>query len=77
MVSIQELTFQVVVLTCQAQSLINRLSVAEQNATRQKTQSGLGVRKRLYPKELKDSTAFRSWSERFVAWIDMDNGEIG
>ena len=30
----------------------------------------------LYPKELKENTSFRSWSERFIAWVAMDNEEI-
>ena len=34
-------------------------------------------KKRLYPKELKDNSSFRSWSERFLAWLSMDNEEIG
>ena len=83
MATFQELTDQVVSLIDQVQSLTTRLAVAEQNATFQQQSgaggSGSGVfdKKRLYPKELKDSTAFRSWSERFVAWVSMDNAEIG
>ena len=33
--------------------------------------------KRLYPRELKESTAFRSWAERFISWVSMDSEEIG
>ena len=73
MASLQELTAQVVALTDQIQTLTNRLSIAEQNATLQ-TQTGTrggdsGVfdKTKLHPKELKDSTSFCSWSERFVA----------
>ena len=39
--------------------------------------SGIFDKKRLYPKELRDLTSFRLWSERFIAWITMDNSEIG
>ena len=34
-------------------------------------------KKRLYPKELKDCTSFRLSSGRFIAWITMDEDEIG
>ena len=63
MASIQELTAQVVALTDQVQTLSNRLSVAQQNATLQTqmgtrgSDSGVLDKKRLYPKELKDSTS--------------------
>ena len=85
MASIGELTQQVVVLTDQVQTLNDRLVVAEQNATAAQTQgavsrgsdSGVFDKKRLYLKELKDSMSFRSWSERFLAWIAMDNADIG
>ena len=33
-------------------------------------------KKRLYPKEFKDSTSFRSWGERFIAWLAMDDDEV-
>ena len=39
--------------------------------------AGVFDKKRLYPKELKEAGSFRSWSERFLAWLDMDNEEIG
>ena len=39
--------------------------------------SGIFYKKRLYPKEIKDSTSFWSWSERFIAWIAMDNADVG
>ena len=85
MASIAELTQQVVVLTDQVQTLNDRLIVAEQKATAMQTQGGMGRgsdsgifdKKRLYPKELRDSTSFRSWSERFIAWITMDNPDVG
>ena len=41
------------------------------------TDSGIFDKKRLYPKELRDQTSFRSWAERFIAWITMDNSEVG
>ena len=39
--------------------------------------SGVFDKKRLYPKQLTESTSFRSGSELFIAWIAMDNDEIG
>ena len=87
MASLAEVTQQVVVLIDQVQTLNDRLIVAEQNATAAQAQgrggmgrgsdSGIFDKKRLYPKELRDSTSFRSWSERFIAWITMDNPEVG
>ena len=86
MASLQELTNQVVALTAEVQGLTNRLAIAEQQAGgAQQVQGnggnggGAGVfdKKRLYPKDLKDTTGFRSWAERFIAWISMDNEEIG
>ena len=85
MTSLSELTQQVVMLTDQIQVLTDRLAVAEQNTPSLQTQGAIGrgsdsgafAKKRLYPKELRDSTSFRSWSERFVAWIKMDNAEVG
>ena len=82
---IAELTAQVVTLTDQVTTLSNRLSVAEQNQALNAAQTGsmrggdAGVfdKKRLYPKELKESGSFRSWSERFLAWLEMDHEEIG
>ena len=79
MASIAELTAQVVALTTEVQSLTNRLTLAEQAVGGQSANgtggnvgggSATGVFdvKRLYPKELKETTAFRSWAERFVAW---------
>ena len=82
----QELTAQVVALTDQLQTVETRLQVAENNVTMQAQQAQTGSRggdgsvfdkKRLYPKELKDNSSFRSWSERFLAWLSMDNQEIG
>ena len=77
--SMQEVTDQVVALTDQVQVLSTRLQDAENNTTLQ-TQtgsrdgdSGVFDKKPLCPKEIKDNTSFRSWSERFVAWLSMDN----
>ena len=82
MASNVELTAQIVSLTDQIQTLTNRLSIAEQNALLQAQGSkggdaGVFDKKRLYPKELKEAGSFRSRSERFLAWLDMDNEEIG
>ena len=86
MASLQELTAQVVALTAEVQQLTGRLAIAEQAAAAQPVQGGTGGnggaagvfdKKRLYPKDLKETSAFRSWAERFVAWISMDNDEIG
>ena len=38
---------------------------------------GIFDKKKLYPREFKESASIRSWSERFLAWIAMDNEEIG
>ena len=32
--------------------------------------------KRLYPSQLKQSSSFRSWSERFLSGLEMDNADI-
>ena len=83
MASNQELTDQIIALNDQVKSLSTRLLFAEGNASMQAqggSRGGEGSvfdKKRLYPKELKDSTSFRSWSERFIAWLSMDNEEIG
>ena len=88
MASNAELTQQLVVLTDQVATLNDRLIVAEQNASAAQAQgggggmgrgsdSGIFDKKRLYPKELRDQTSFRSWSERFIAWITMDNADVG
>ena len=69
------------VLTDHVQTLTVRLLVAEQNATLQAQfgmrggggDSGIFDKKKLYPRELKESASFRSWSERFLAWISMDH----
>lgn len=81
MASIAELTAQVVALTDQVQTPIARVTVAEQNVTMSVTRTGgadsaVFDKKRLYPKELKENTSFRSWSERFIAWVAMDNEEM-
>ena len=83
MASIQKLTAQVVALTDQDHVLTDSLTVAEQSATLQ-TQTGtrgsdnvVFDKKRFYPKEMKDSTSFRSWSECFIDWITMHIDEIG
>ena len=84
--SVQEITAQLVVLTDQVQTLTARLLIAEQNATLQAqmgTRGGGGGdssifdKKKLYPRELKEAGSFRTWSERVLAWISMDNEEIG
>ena len=86
MASLQELTAQVVALTAEVQGLTGRLAIAEQAASAQQMQGGNGGggggagvfdKKRLYPKDLKDTTSFRAWAERFIAWLSMDNDEIG
>ena len=81
MASIAELTTQVVALTDQVQTLTSRVIVAEQNVTMSVARtggsdSGVFDKKRLYPKELKNNFSFRSWSERFIAWVAMDNDEF-
>ena len=81
MASIQELTAQVVALTDQAQTLTGRLQVSEQSFTAQVSKgggsdSGVFDKKRLYPKEFKETTSFRSWAERFIAWLAMDDDEV-
>ena len=78
-----ELTAQIIILTDQILTLINRVSIAEQNATLQAQggsrggDSGIFDKKKLYQKALKDGSSFRTWSERFLAWVTMDNQEIG
>ena len=85
--SLAEITQQVVSLTTEVATLTSRLAAAEQAA--QGSQKGFGKggggghggsgvfdKKRLYPKDLKDTTPFRSWADRFIAWIGMDNREI-
>ena len=80
MAYLQELTAQVVALTDQVQTLSSRLQVAEGLATLHgaggKKESGVCDVKRLYPKEFKDTSSFRFWSERFIAWLAMDNEEV-
>ena len=81
MASLAELTAQVVALTDQAQTLQTRVSVSEQNVTMSVTRtggsdSGVFDNTRPYPEEFKEHTSFRSWSERFIAWLAMDNEEI-
>ena len=39
--------------------------------------SGIFDKKKLYPKELKENTSFRTWSERFISWVSMDDADIG
>ena len=86
MASIAELTAQVVALTAEVQTLTTRWGVAEQavaTAGGQQQQgtgggsAGVFDKKRLCPKELKDCTVFRTWAERFVSWVTMDNEEVG
>jgi hypothetical protein len=38
--------------------------------------SGVFDKKRLHPKEFKETTSFRSWAERFIAWLAMDDDEV-
>ena len=82
MASIAELTVQVVASTDQVHTLMTRVAVAEQNVTmsalrtRGSKDSGIFDKKRLYSKALKENTSFRSWSERFIAWVAVDNEEI-
>ena len=85
MASNAELTAQIVSFHDQIITLNTRLSIAEQNALLQAQggskggggDSGVFDKKRLYPKDLQDGSSFRSWSERFLAWVTMDNEEIG
>ena len=81
MACLQELTAQVVALTDQVQTLSSHVQVAEGLATLHhgaggKKESGVFDVKRLYPKEFKETTSFRSLSERFIAWPAMDNEEV-
>ena len=86
MASNQELTNQLVALTDANNALAKRLDLAEVELVRQKGLvtagqghggqgggSGVFDNKRLYPKELKEHTVFRTWAERFIAWIAMDS----
>ena len=81
--SIAELTAQVVALTAEVQTLTTRLGIAEQavatggqqGAGNGNGKAGVFDQKRLYQKELKETTSFRPWAERFVAWVTMDNEE--
>ena len=78
-----ELTAQIVILIDQIQTLSNRLNIAEQNAMSQAQgksrgrDSGVFDKKKLYSKDLKDGSSFCTWSERFLAWVTMDNEDIG
>ena len=75
-------TAQVVALTDQEQTLTSRVAVAEQNVTMSSTRTGasndIGIfdKRKLYPTELRENTAFWSWSERFIAWVAMGKEEI-
>ena len=78
--SVAEITAQLVVPTDQVQTLSSHLLIAEQNAILQAQSgmrgggdSGIFDMKKLYPRELKESGSFRSWSERVLARISMDN----
>ena len=84
-----EMTAQIISLTDQIATLTNRLAIAEQNVAAVQTNANTGTgggtnngkdgvfdKKRLYPKELKQDTSFRSWSERVISWLTMDNEEI-
>ena len=85
----QELTNQLVALTDSNNKLAQRLDLAEAELVRQKSLvaaaqghggqgGGAGVfdKKRLYPKELKEHTVFRTWAERFIAWMAMDSRNV-
>ena len=78
MASVAELTAQVVALTDQVQTLTMRVGAAEHHAIapKQSNDSGIFDKRKLYPKELKENTSFKSWSERFIAWVAMENSEI-
>ena len=82
MAYIGEVTAQVVALTDQVQTLTARVTVAEQNVMMSVTRtggsndSGVFDKERLYPKELKETSSFRSWSEWFIAWVAMDSEDI-
>ena len=86
-----EMTAQIVSLTDQVATLTNRLAIAEQNVAAVQTgasantgtgngantsKDGVFDKKRLYPKELKPETSFRSWSERVISWLTLDNEEV-
>ena len=38
---------------------------------------GIFDKKRLYPKELRETTSFKSWSDRFLSWLSMDDQNVG
>ena len=38
--------------------------------------SGIFDKRKLDPKELKENTSSKTWSERFIAWVAMENEEI-
>ena len=79
-VSVAELTAQVVALIDQLQTLTMRIGAAEQHAIAprkgQSSDSGIFDKSKLYPKELKENSYFKTWSERFVAWVAMENEAI-
>ena len=75
------MTAQIVAVTTEVQVLKSCLMVAEQNLTLSqgsgnKNVGGVFDKKRLYPSQLKESSSFRSWAERFLSWLEMDNAEI-
>ena len=76
--SVAELTAQVVALTDQVQTLTMRVGAAEHHAVAptQSSDSGIFDKRKLYPKELKENTSFKTWSERFIALVAMENEEI-
>ena len=74
MASIAELTAQVVALTDQVQTLTMRVGAAEHHTVAPKPQpsdSGIFDKRKLYPKELRETSSFWTWSERFIAWVAM------
>ena len=78
--SVAELTARVVALTDQVQTLTMRIGAAEHHAIApragQSSDSGIFDKRKLYPKELKESTSLKTWSERFIACVAMENEAI-
>ena len=78
--SVAELTAQVVALTDQVQTLTMRIGAAEHHAVAPRaghsSDSGIFDKRKLNPKELRENSSFRTWSERFIAWVAMENEEI-
>ena len=88
--SAAEMTAQIVSFTDTNNALAQRLDNAEREIGRlsvgaARTQSagdgsgkdGIFDKKRLYPKELQETTSFKSWADRFLSWLKMDSEVIG